>query len=175
MKPNVVPSFSELLTSAKHSAVHLEMRDTYAVEQEKQQFEAWRAGYRLNPDDRASWWRPWLDLVQATVERGVVMRRARVVSEPVTDYIKYEHSCTFTNIAAGELVRWLPRRQAFDLALPATDFWLIDDRLVRFNHFSGDGVDTEPQVSDDPDVVKLCSTAFESIWERAIPHEQYHV
>jgi hypothetical protein len=25
--------------------------------------------------------------------------------------------------------------------------------------------------NDDPAVAKLCATAFESVWERAIPHE----
>ncbi|GGX63122.1 DUF6879 family protein [Streptomyces hiroshimensis] len=175
MRQNDVPSFSELLTSARHSAIHLEMRDVYAVEQENGEFEAWKAGHRLDVEDRDSWWRPWLDLVQETVQRGVVMRRARIVSEPVTDYIRFEHSSTFTNVAAGELVRWLPRRQTFDLALPGVDFWLIDERIVRFNHFSGDGVDTEPQVSEDPDVIKLCATAFEAVWDRGIPHEQYQI
>ena len=48
------------------------------------------------------------------------MRRARVVSEPVTDYIRYEHDLTFANVAAGELVRWLPRRNAADIAVSAS-------------------------------------------------------
>jgi hypothetical protein len=30
------------------------------------------------------------------------------------------------NAAAGEDVRWLPRRRASDLALPGTDFWVLD-------------------------------------------------
>lgn len=30
------------------------------------------------------------------------------------------------NVKAGEEVRWLPRRQASDLALPGNDFWLFD-------------------------------------------------
>lgn len=35
--------------------------------------------------------RPWFDLVRAHVARGVEFRRARIVSEPVTDYIRFEH------------------------------------------------------------------------------------
>ncbi len=72
---------------------------------------------------------------------------------------------TPVNIAAGEQVRWLPRAQASDLALPGNDFWLFDDRGVRFNHFTGDGDWAHPRTSytEDPAVAKLCATAFEAV------------
>lgn len=170
-----VPSFEELLNSAQRSAVHLEMRDSYTVNYEASGFAAWKSGHRLDATDRSSWWRPWLDLVSRTVARGVVMRRARIVSEPVSEYIQFEHSVTFTNIAAGEHVRWLPRRQASDIALPGNDFWVFDNRLVEFNHFTGDGDGAGFEVTDEPAVVKLCFAAFEAVWERGIPHEKYTV
>ncbi|MEY9941525.1 DUF6879 family protein [Streptacidiphilus sp. MAP5-3] len=173
--PSSVPSFAEQLAEAQYSAVHLEMRDSYSVEKEREAFAAWRDGFRYDPADRASWWRPWLGLISETVARGVVIRRARIVSEPVSDYIRYEHSGTFTNVTAGELIRWLPRRQASDLALPGNDFWLFDGRIVRFNHFTGEGESAGPSFSDDPAVAKLCADAFEAVWERAIPHHQYTV
>ncbi|MDH6107917.1 hypothetical protein P3T36_006376 [Kitasatospora sp. MAP12-15] len=169
--------FSDLLAAARHSAVHLEMRDTYAVADEAERIEQWRAGHRLDPADRASWWRPWLDTIATTVARGVVVRRARIVSEPVSEYTRYLHSMTFTNVAAGEQVRWLPRMRASTIALPGSDFWLFDGKAVMFNHFNGDGdwADPEDTVSDDPAVAKLCAEAFETVWERAVPHEQYAV
>jgi hypothetical protein len=173
--PSSVPPFSELIADCTRSAVHLEMRDVYAVGNEKQQFEAWRQGFRHDPVDRASWWRPWLDMVQETVRRGVVVRRARIVSEPVSEYIRFEHSNTFTNIAAGEEVRWLPRRRASDIALPGNDFWLFDDRLIRWNHFTGDGASAGQELCDEPAAAKLCAEAFEAVWSRAVPHDQYEI
>ncbi|GAA1987299.1 DUF6879 family protein [Kitasatospora viridis] len=173
--PQNEPTFAELLSATEHSAVHLEMRDTYAVTQETEAFAAWRDGFRYDPVDRASWWRPFLDLISETVNRGVVVRRARIVSEPVTEYIRYEHSGTFTNVAAGEQVRWLPRRLASDIALPGNDFWLFDGRLVRFHHFTGDGAWTADTFDTEPAVVKLCASAFETVWERATPHDRYTV
>jgi hypothetical protein len=101
--------------------------------------------------------------VAAAVARGVRIRRARIVSEPITDVIRHEYEVTSTlNIPAGEEVRWLPRRQASDLALPGNDFWIFDDRLVRFGHFAGDGSYLEQEVVKDPVVARLCSSAFES-------------
>lgn len=173
--PQNVPDFTSRLRATSRSAVHLEMRDSYSVDKERSGFAAWQDGHRFDPSDRASWWRPWLDLVTETLERGVVMRRARIVSEPVSEYIRFEHSGTFTNIAAGEQIRWLPRRQASDIALPGNDFWLFDDDLVQFNHFTGDGGSAGPSFSEDPAVIKLCAGAFETVWERGTPHEQYTV
>ncbi|MEU8988538.1 DUF6879 family protein [Streptomyces sp. NPDC048558] len=166
-------SFADLIRSVERSAAHLEMRDVYAISNEDEGFAAWKRGHRLDPDDRASWWRPWLDLVQEITAKGVVMRRARIVSEPVSEYIRYEHSFTFTNVTAGEEIRWLPRRQASDLALPGNDFWLFDGRIVQFNVFDGDGRWVHTDETDEPAVARLCSTAFDAVWERAIPHEKY--
>ncbi|GHE51187.1 hypothetical protein GCM10018785_21160 [Streptomyces longispororuber] len=170
-----VPAWDELLGSARESAVHLEMRDSYAVDYEKGPFADWRGGFRHHPNDRDSWWRPWLDLIARTVARGVRVRRARIVSEPVSEYTRFLYDNTFTNIAAGEEVRWLPRRQASALALPGNDFWLIDGRLVRWNHFTGDGGSAGGEISEDPDAAKLCAQAFEAVWDRAVPHESYEI
>ncbi|MCT9084115.1 DUF6879 family protein [Streptomyces fulvoviolaceus] len=173
--PSSVPPFSELLAGCTHSAVHLEMRDSYAVDYEKGPFADWRAGFRHDPANRASWWRPWLDLIQETVGRGVVVRRARIVSEPVSAYTRFLYDGTFTNVAAGEQVRWLPRRRASDIALPGNDFWLIDDQLIRWNHFTGEGASAGQEVSEDPAAAKLCTDAFEAVWARAIAHDQYEI
>ncbi|MDY0816094.1 DUF6879 family protein [Kitasatospora purpeofusca] len=173
--PPKVPTFAEQLAATRSTAVHLEMRDSYSVAKEDQTFAAWQDGFRHDPADRASWWRPWLTLIEDTVGRGVQVRRARIVSEPVSEYIRYEHSGTFTNIAAGEQIRWLPRRQASDIALPGNDFWLFDGELVRFNHFTGNGESAGPTFSDDPAVARLCATAFEAVWHRAVPHEKFTV
>ncbi|MFE9399559.1 DUF6879 family protein [Streptomyces flavidovirens] len=167
--------FSTLIRSVRGSAVHLEMRDGYGIENEIEGFAAWKQGHRLDPADRESWWRPWLDLVQEVTAKGVVIRRARVVSEPVSDYIAFEHSGTFTNVAAGEEIRWLPRRNASDLALPGNDYWLFDGRLVQFNIFDGHGRWVHTDQTEDPEVAALCASAFEAVWERAIPHEKYTV
>ncbi|EDY49967.1 DUF6879 family protein [Streptomyces clavuligerus] len=170
-----VPTWDELLGSAQVSAVHLEMRDAYAVDYEQGAFADWRAGQRSDPDDRASWWEPWHTLIADTLARGVVIRRARIVSEPVSEYTRFLHYETYTNIVAGEQVRWLPRRQASAIALPGNDFWLIDDRLIRWNHFTGEGASGGGEVSGDPAAARLCAEAFEAVWERATPHGEYKI
>ena len=148
--------------------MHLEMRDAYTPSDP--QFLDWLAG-RPVPEPALP---DWHALVRASVARGVRFRRARVVSEPLAPYIRFEHFITdATNIGAGEDVRWLPRRVASDLCLPGNDFWLFDDRLIRFHHFSGEGEVVEDELCADPAVIRMCSAAFEAVWGRAVPHADY--
>lgn len=170
--PSNVPTFAELLAGCRRSAVHLELRDSYAP---TPRFEAWRRGERIDWDDRSSWWHPYDQLIADAVARGVVIRRARVVSEPVSEYIRWEHYVTRANLTAGEQVRWLGRRHTTDLALPGNDFWVFDDRLARVHHFDGDGAVVEDEITDDPALVEHLSAAFRSVWDRATPHEQYRI
>ncbi|THA28456.1 hypothetical protein E6R18_28185 [Streptomyces sp. A1277] len=74
-------------------------------------------------------------------------------------------------------MRWLPRRHASDIPLPGNDFWLLDDRLVQFHHFTGTGdwASDGRERTTDPAAVALCHAAFETVWERGIPHEKYTV
>ncbi|MFD9686909.1 DUF6879 family protein [Kitasatospora sp. NPDC059146] len=165
----------EGLAKAQRSAVHLEMRDSYTPDDPE--FARWRAGHRYDsdPSKLPGWWGSWADLAAETTGRGVVMRRARIVSEPVTDYIRYEHDLTFANIAAGELVRWLPRRRAADIALPGTDLWMFDGSAVLFTYFSGAGEVVDREWRTDRATVQLVGSAFETVWERATPHEDYEL
>ncbi|GGK48097.1 DUF6879 family protein [Streptomyces flaveus] len=168
------PTLEQRLRSCQRSAVHLELRDCYMRSDPR--FIAWQNGVRNAPEDNDPALRPWLTLVAELVGRGVEIRRARIVSEPVSDYIEFEHHVTDANVTAGEQVRWLPRRQASDIALPGNDCWILDDRLVVFHHFGGDGelAPDDETFTDDPATVKLCSSAFEAVWERAVPHTEYH-
>lgn len=176
-EPLHTATFAELLADTHHTAVHLEMRDVYAVGDERVDFETFLRTGTANLDPARSFWPQWMPLVTGAVARGVVMRRARIVSEPVTDYIRYEHAITPLNIRAGEDVRWLPRRHTSDIALPGNDFWLLDGRIVQFHHFTGTGdwAKDGKERTANPAAVALCATAFEVVWQRAIPHAQYPV
>jgi hypothetical protein len=151
--------------------VHLEMRDVYTPSDPW--FQAWLAG--RDEEFGRGLERPWLDLVREVTGRGVAVRRARVVSEPVSDFIAFEHATTASNVEAGEQVRWLPRRLASDLVLPGNDFWVFDGGLVRFGYFSGDGDVLGHELVAEPAVTDSCVAAFEAVWERAIPHDEYQL
>lgn len=164
-------TLEQYLAACECSAIHLEMRDGYTLDDPD--YHAWEGGHRIDLDDRSSWWRPWLQNIVAATARGVRVRRARIVSEPISRYIRYEYDVTVPNVRAGEQVRWLPRRRATDLALPGNDFWLFDERTLLVHHFSGEGDKVGSEVIADPQVVNFHVEVFEAVWRRAIPHDRY--
>lgn len=148
--------------------MHLETRDAYTPDDPL--YLGWLEGKPV-PEPALP---DWYELVRAQVARGIRFRRARIVSEPLSPFVWFEHGMTSgMNIAAGEDVRWLPRRLTPGLCVPLCDFWVFDDRLVRFGYFAGDGTFLEHELSDDPGVVRTCAAAFEAVWLRAIPHADY--
>lgn len=163
-----LPEFTDLIAQAEHTAYHLEMRDMYTPQGAV--FVDWLAGVPIEYERHTD----WVELVGETIGRGVDWRRIRIVSEPVTDFIRYEwETTTIVNVPAGEKVRWLPRRLANDLLLPGNDFWVFDNKLVRFTHFKGDGSWGPHELCDDPAIVKMCTDAFLKVWDRAIDHADY--
>jgi hypothetical protein len=162
----------KLMRAAAVSAVHLEMRDGYMLDDPV--FDAWREDHsRVTVDDEGG--RKWRSLIRETTARGVSVKRARIVSEPLSDYVRFEYDITSGhNARAGEDVRWLPRRQTTGLALPGNDFWLFDGELLLVIHFSGSGDWTDTEQLSDPAVVKHCSAAFDAVWRLAVPHADYN-
>jgi hypothetical protein len=168
--PAGIEDFAELFGSAKSTLEHLELHDRYAVDSEDELWKWWIENGRPDrlPRDENAYW----DLTAATTARGVVMRRARVISTgPISEYQRFLYAGRRRSLECGELLRWLPRELASDLRLPGNDFWLVDADLpfarVLFNVFDAEGRPKGKQVTADPDVVKLCSEAFSAVWERA--------
>jgi hypothetical protein len=73
-----MPAFSKMIAAAKRSAVLLELRDAYFS---NRRFEAWKRGEHV---DWATWRGSFEGSTADAVARGVTIRRARVVSKPVT-------------------------------------------------------------------------------------------
>jgi Domain of unknown function (DUF1707) len=119
--------------------------------------------------------RTWLGLMRRITAAGVQVRRARIVSEPVSNYIRFEWHGADPAIEAGEDLRWLPRRLASGIALPGNDFWLLDRRTAMFKYFSGDGRPLGQEITDDAAAVELCRAAFDAVWKLAIPHGEYEI
>ena len=93
--------------------MHLETRDAYTPDDPL--YLGWLEGKPV-PEPALP---DWYDLVRAQVARGIRFRRARIVSEPLSPFVRFEHGMTSgMNIAAGEDVRWLPRRLTPACACP---------------------------------------------------------
>ena len=170
MTPVSDEEFEELLRSGfAHEAIHLEMRDAYGTVVELPHMAQWAAG---EPDDLA-WLQDWCQTLRGHVQAGRSVRRARIVSEPLSDYQRWSYSIAHPMVEAGENIAWVPRRLVSTIALPGNDFYLFDDRLALFLLYSGDGLGVAKLTSTDPPDLGLCRSAFEAVWGLSIPHRAY--
>lgn len=163
------PDFEQLLGACRHQALRLESRDVYMTSAPA--YQAWLRGEKA---ELAADYADWSGLVRRTVDRGVAVRRVRVISTPPSDYIKFEHAVTDeVNIAAGEQIRWLPRRDAADLLLPINDVWVLDGRLVQVGYYVGDGEFHHGELVEDTALASRFTTAIEAAWDRGIDHKDF--
>src|SRR6266540_3511367 len=145
--------FNQLFRDFQRSAFHLETQDEYGVADEQEPFRKWLNG---EPDDY-EWLREWHELIKAATSAGKSVSRARIITEPVTDYIRFEHAMSRFNIEAGEQIFWVPRQRTGHITFPEHDFWLLDDELLAFNVFSADGEKTLKARSSSSRSQKSCS------------------
>ena len=167
--------FDTLLSAFEYEAIHLETRDAYGTAVELPHMAKWVAG---DPDDLQwlddlQWQQGWCRTLRRHAESGRSVRRARVVSEPLSDYQRWSHSIAHPMVAAGEDIRWVPRRLVSSIGLPGNDFYLFDNRLVVFLIYAGNGLATDRMTSTDTADIHLCRSAFEAVWKYAIPHSEY--
>jgi len=161
--------FDRLLRTFEHSSDHVETRDAYGTAVELPYMAKWAAG---EPDDLA-WLQDWCHTVRAHVAAGKSVRRARIVSEPLSEYQRWSYSIAHPMVDAGEDIRWVPRRLVSSIGIPGNDFYVFDDRLAVFLIYSGDGLNADYQMSTEPADIQLCRSAFEAIWKLSIPHRDY--
>jgi hypothetical protein len=161
--------FEELLVSFGREALHLEMRDAYGTAVELPHMAKWAAG---EPDD-LQWLQGWCTRLGEHVKAGKSVRRARIVSEPLSDYQRWSYSIAYPMVEAGEDIRWVPRSRVSSVALPGNDFYLFDDGLAVFLLYAGNGLATGKLSSADPADIRLCRSAFEAVWKLSIPHCEY--
>lgn len=114
----------------------LETLDHYDAPNEREPYAAFRAGARVDP----AWREGWKRITRAIRASGRDMARVHVVTEPVSDYIRFMlwHGYP-ANVEAGEDVRILGRAPARDAGLPDLDYWLFDDDLVGVLVYDGAG------------------------------------
>jgi len=162
--------FEELLHCGfDREAVHLETRDAYGTAVELPHLAKWAAG---EPDD-LSWVEDWCTTLREHVKAGRSVRRARIVSEPLSDYQRWSFSIAYPMVEAGEDIRWVPRQLVSSIALPGNDFYLFDDRQSVFLLYSGSGMSAGMVSSIALGDLRLCRSAFEAVWKLAVPHRAY--
>lgn len=165
--------FARLFTGFDHTAFRLEIRDRYNMPDEREDFELFLAGRPKPLEVEAEERRDWLDMVRDAVAAGKRFERVRVVTEPHSDYIRFEMAGTGLNVDAGEDIRYLPRHLAAGRDLPDHDFWLFDSLRVAYLHFDAGDRLLGAEIITDPEVVARHCHWRDVAWHGAVPHDEY--
>ena len=86
--------------------------------------------------------------------QGKRIGRVRVLSEPPSDYQRWELWGTSWHIEAGEEIRYMSRRRAEQIGLPLEyDWWLFDDERLIITRFTDAGEIAEKSLITDPAII----------------------
>lgn len=141
-------AFQAAFGSARYSIFRLETHQHYAGDPN---FDRFMAGGTWEDTDSK---RQWVDLVRRRREDGVVMQRVHIVTEPWSDYVRFEITWSYPpNVAAGEDIRIVTTPAPW----PEPDFWIFDDRYVWLMHYTADGaLQRVEDVSDSAPTIAAC-------------------
>ena len=116
--------------------------------------------------------REWLNYIKNLHARGIPFERVRVLDEPPTTYQRWIITTTDANVAAGEDIRWLARRDAQAAGMPNYDFYIFDENRVAIMRFDAHGELTGIELDDDPAVVSEHLAYRARVWPVATTHRQ---
>lgn len=162
--------FDQLFRTFRYTAFRLETQGVYQEPDEVEPVRRFLAGE--SPDD--TWLSPWTDNIRAMTRRGRQFQRVRVLTEPLTDYLRFEMDLALrANIPAGEDIRSLWMSGAEGLELPiGSDFWMFDDGLVGVLQFGDRGLLGLEMVTDDAEIEQYRRWR-DVAWSTAAPAEDW--
>jgi hypothetical protein len=161
-------AWGRLLREFTRSAWRWEAQGVYREPVEQEPLRAFLAG---EPVD-LSYMNHWLTGVREATDAGRTFGRVRMLTEPLTDYLRFELAATSRNLDAGEDIRVIAQVRARELELPGYDFWIFDDERVAVMRFDGDGF-THADLITDARAVARFREIRERAWKDAIPISEY--
>lgn len=161
--------FDALFRQFERIALRWEAQGEYTLQDaELEPWRRWHEGHR----DGFDWLRPWLDTVRNATCTGRRIARVRMLTQPLTDYLRWQLDVTPANLSAGEDIQVISEATARELALPEHDFWVFDDRRVvvlRFDELGLAGAET----LTDPEIVERHCRWLDIAFAHAQPFHQY--
>lgn len=155
----------------EREAFRLETLPQYLVPQERDQFDEFKANgtVPVMADEPGG----WLETIRNATARGAHMRRVHVVTEPLSDYLRFECTAYYVpNTAAGEDIRILDLGRTGPLDLPSFDYWAFDEIDIVHMHYEPDGTQTGRELLDTPDLSQYLAWR-DLAWKHATPFREY--
>lgn len=166
--------FDEHFGQARTTIFRLETLQNYGNSGEDPALAAFLAG---QPHLVTAAKREWTALVRDRQKAGCVMQRVHVVTEPITDYMRFELTWGYQpNVDAGEDIRIVPVAvgQQWPRELPErTDFWLFDLTVLYTLRYDQDGAWLATDEVTDPAAIEQACVWREAALHHALPWRRY--
>jgi hypothetical protein len=132
------------------SAFRLETLPVYTMPEEQDTIRRFLAGEAPSRDYHYG----WMDTVAAAAAAGRPIQRVRVLSRPLSDYIRFEfaYGYDFSN-SSGEDI-WIADMTDNNSGLPAEDFWMFDESAVVRMLYREDGTQIGRELVEEPDLAQ---------------------
>lgn len=156
--------FQELFNERWSTAWRWECQGSYSEPDEQEPLRRFLAG-----DRDLSWFEPWQQRVRDWRAEGRRIARVRMLTDPLTDYLRYELFLTVAAVKAGEDILFIDEGRAAELGAPEEDFWIFDDTRVVTMLFDGDGVCGATLITD-PQAVRPYLGWRDTVIPIAFPH-----
>jgi hypothetical protein len=162
-----------LIDGFEHTAYRLELLPAYSDPSEETPLRAFTEGREpeVYPGKRV-----WVETVRQAAAEGRVMERVHVVSEPLSEYLRYEIGWSYVlNASAGERIRIMPLAAADVPPGMARlgDYWLFDSRTMVSMGYSEDGRLTKITLVSDPTTIVAANYWRDAARHAAVPLDEY--
>lgn len=118
-------------------AWRLETLPQYLMPQEEEEFQAFKAGARIDPRTVAN---EYTDRLRRQVAEGRSQGRVHVLTRPLSHYLRFEFSQYYAPHAlAGEQIRILDVTERTNPLDGVQDFWMFDRSEVVLMNYRPDG------------------------------------
>lgn len=160
-----------LFDGFEHTAFRLETLQDYVADEDEplRRFLAGEAPPHDPAKDR------WVARIRAAQASGKLMQRVHIVTEPLTDYLRYELAWSYApNVAAGEDIRILPVAAGeWPPGLPTHDYWLFDSRTLLRMEYDADGNYLAAVLVDDSAEIAAACAWRDCALSAATPYTDY--
>ncbi|MUL42045.1 hypothetical protein FZ103_12805 [Streptomonospora sp. PA3] len=170
-KPIGWDEVEHLFAEFRSTVFRLETLQRYEAPTEKAAFQNFLAGDIPGSPDLDDWHAE----LREGIRRGRSYRRVHVVTEPLTDYVRFECAWAYrSNAAAGEDIRILAVEEGrWPEGVPRLDYWLFDSRLMLVMNYSDGGVLESTELVDDPQTVAAAEAWRDRALRLSVPYTEY--
>lgn len=155
-------SDTDPINTFQREAFRLEQFPRYEAADEARAFDEFRKYGSVSTELNQE----WIELILQAKRRGAAVRRLRLVSEPLSEYERFELLAAYqAGITAGEDIRVAVR--GADDHLPTTDYWLYDDAAIEWMKYSSAGAYLGSQASHITEADTPGLTAARQLFDRS--------